>query len=75
MKDYLRMFMGLVDRCFKDCINDFTTKSVKEKEETCVLKCVDKFLKHSERVGNRFAEQNALLSTQLQSKAESGNAV
>lgn len=28
-------------------------------QEQCVLNCTDKFLKHSERVGARFAEQNA----------------
>lgn len=28
-------------------------------QETCVLNCTDKFLKHSERVGARFAEHNA----------------
>ena len=28
-------------------------------QETCVMNCTDKFLKHSERVGARFAEQNA----------------
>ncbi|KAJ8501930.1 hypothetical protein ONZ51_g297 [Trametes cubensis] len=28
-------------------------------QEQCVLNCTDKFLKHSERVGARFAEHNA----------------
>lgn len=28
-------------------------------KETCVMNCADKFLKHSERVGARFAEMNA----------------
>ena len=28
-------------------------------QEQCMLNCADKFLKHSERVGARFAEQNA----------------
>ena len=32
------------------------TRSV---QEQCMLNCADKFLKHSERVGARFAEQNA----------------
>jgi import inner membrane translocase subunit TIM9 len=35
------------------------------KEETCVLKCSEKFLKHSERVGLRFQEQNAALTQQM----------
>lgn len=28
-------------------------------QSTCVMNCTDKFLKHSERVGARFAEHNA----------------
>ena len=28
-------------------------------QEQCVMNCTDKFLKHSERVGARFAEHNA----------------
>jgi hypothetical protein len=28
-------------------------------QEQCMMNCADKFLKHSERVGARFAEQNA----------------
>jgi len=45
-------------RCFDDCINDFTSKALSTKEETCVSRCVDKFIKTSDRLGQRFAEQN-----------------
>ncbi|RPB12228.1 hypothetical protein P167DRAFT_545744 [Morchella conica CCBAS932] len=45
-------------RCFDDCVNDFTSKAVSSKEETCIGRCVDKFIKASERTGQRFAEQN-----------------
>ena len=31
-------------------------------KETCVMNCTEKFIKHSERVGARFAEQNAGMS-------------
>ena len=34
------------------------------KEEGCVMRCVDKFLKASERLGERFQEQNAALAQQ-----------
>ncbi len=62
MKDFMRLYSNLVQRCFADCVNDFTSKSLTSKEESCILKCSDKFLKHSERVGQRFAEQNAELA-------------
>lgn len=95
MQDFMKLYSGLVERCFNNCVNDFTSKVLtgkevrstlstrKEKEEasgketkltsvrfpsvfgvgsyqsTCVSHCSDKFLKHSERVGARFAEHNA----------------
>lgn len=52
------MYGRLVQRCFDDCVNDFTTKSLATKEEGCVMRCVDKYLKGSERLGQRWQEQN-----------------
>lgn len=59
MQDFMRMYSSLVERCFVSCCNDFTSKALSSKEEQCMMNCADKFLKHSERVGARFAEQNA----------------
>ncbi|MCJ1272403.1 protein transporter tim9 [Puttea exsequens] len=61
MKEFMTMYSRLVQRCFDDCVNDFTTKSLHSKEEGCVMKCVDKYLKGSERLGQRFQEQNAAM--------------
>lgn len=57
-----QMYSNLVQRCFNDCVTDFTTKSLLSKEEGCVMRCVDKFLKSSERLGERFQEQNAAMA-------------
>ncbi|KAI8372425.1 Tim10/DDP family zinc finger protein [Blakeslea trispora] len=62
MKDFMKLYSNLVQRCFDDCAKDFTSKSLTEKEESCVNKCADKFLKHSERVGTRFAELSQNMS-------------
>ncbi|PVG00282.1 chaperone [Serendipita vermifera] len=59
MQDFLRMYSTLVERCYNSCVNDFTSKAINSKENTCLLNCADKFIKHSERVGARFAEYNA----------------
>ncbi|KAF5092540.1 hypothetical protein D0Z00_004533 [Geotrichum galactomycetum] len=56
MKDFMR--------CFSDCVNDFTSNTLTTREDTCVMRCAEKFLKHSERVGQRFQEQNAALMQQ-----------
>ncbi|KAF2104037.1 hypothetical protein NA57DRAFT_50886 [Rhizodiscina lignyota] len=56
-----QMYSNMVQRCFDDCINDFSSKSIGSKEESCVMRCVDKQLKSSERLGLRFQEQNATM--------------
>ncbi|KAN0077908.1 Tim10/DDP family zinc finger [Elaphomyces granulatus] len=70
MKEFMSMYSRLVQRCFDDCVNDFTTKSLVPREEGCVLRCVDKYLKSSTRLGERFQEQNATMmqSGQLPSR-------
>ncbi|MQL80591.1 hypothetical protein Taro_013026 [Colocasia esculenta] len=54
----LRMYNALVERCFSDCVDTFRRKSLDKQEETCIRRCAEKFLKHSMRVGLRFAELN-----------------
>lgn len=60
----LRMYNSLVERCFNDCVDTFKHKSLQKQEETCVRRCAEKFLKHSMRVGMRFAELNQGAATQ-----------
>lgn len=49
MKDFMTLYSGLVERCFMDCANDFTTAKLKSGEESCVNHCADKFLALSTR--------------------------
>lgn len=65
MKDFMRLYSNLVERCFSDCVNDFTSNKLTSKEQTCINRCSEKFLKHSERVGLRFQEQNAAMGQGL----------
>jgi import inner membrane translocase subunit TIM9 len=32
MQDFLKLYSGLVERCFNSCVNDFTSKSLGTKE-------------------------------------------
>ena len=64
VRDSLRMYNSLVERCFNDCVDTFKHKKLQKQEETCVHRCAEKFLKHSMRVGMRFAELNQGAATQ-----------
>jgi len=56
------MYSNLVQKCFEHCVDDFSSAKVNSREEGCVMRCVDKFLKSSERLGQRFQEQNAAMA-------------
>lgn len=55
------MYSRLVDKCFNDCIDDFTSKSVSAREEGCVMRCWDKNMKSQERIQQRYVENHTLL--------------
>ena len=57
-----QMYSNLVQRCFDDCVNSFESKSLSSREESCVMRCVDKHMKGSQRLGDRFQEQNAAMA-------------
>ncbi|KAI8972336.1 hypothetical protein BDB01DRAFT_695988, partial [Pilobolus umbonatus] len=58
MSDFVHLFTRIVDQCFNECAHDFTTKAVTAKETTCVKRCADMFIKHSEIVSTEFAQLN-----------------
>ena len=66
MKDFMNLYSNLVSRCFDDCVNDFTSGNLTSKETSCIAKCSEKFLKHSERIGQRFQEQKYVSLDMLQ---------
>ncbi|EAL87203.1 protein transporter tim9 [Aspergillus fumigatus] len=61
LKEFMTMYSKLVQRCFDNCVNDFTTKSLISREEGCIMRCVDKYMKASSRLNERFQEQNAAM--------------
>jgi import inner membrane translocase subunit TIM9 len=59
-----QMYSNLVQQCFDHCVNGFESKSLTSREESCVMRCVDKHMKGSQRLGDRFQEQNAAMAQQ-----------
>jgi len=49
MRDSLRTFNGLVERCFTDCVTGFRSKSLTDGEDKCVTACAEKFFNHAVR--------------------------
>lgn len=60
IKDSLIMYNTLTERCFQTCISSFRSKSLDKKETSCVENCAERYIKMTQRVGLRFAEDQAL---------------
>jgi import inner membrane translocase subunit TIM9 len=54
LPDFMGMYSKLVDKCFNDCVDDFSSKSISSREEGCVMRCWDKNMKGQERIQQRF---------------------
>jgi len=55
-REFLQNFNRVSDICFRACIWDFTSRTVKDQEDRCTGYCVEKFLKSNQRVSQRFQE-------------------
>ncbi|KAF2356027.1 Tim10-like [Trinorchestia longiramus] len=55
-RDFLTQYNKLSEDCFKHCIWDFTSRTIKNQENACVTNCVEKYTKVTQRVMERFQE-------------------
>ncbi|CAG9861298.1 unnamed protein product [Phyllotreta striolata] len=69
-KDFLISYNKLTELCFNDCINDFTSRNIKNKEEQCALNCMEKFLKVNQRISLRFQEFQVLANESAMAAAQ-----
>ncbi|MES1913087.1 MAG: hypothetical protein MHM6MM_005316 [Cercozoa sp. M6MM] len=59
VRDQQQMFNELGERCFEVCVTSFRQKSLDSSERDCLRDCVTKFLNTTQRVLQRFQEQQA----------------
>uniref|UniRef100_T1IPQ4 Mitochondrial import inner membrane translocase subunit n=1 Tax=Strigamia maritima TaxID=126957 RepID=T1IPQ4_STRMM len=55
-KDFLMSYNKLSELCFNNCVHDFTVHHVRNKEETCAMNCMEKYLKMNQRISQRFQD-------------------
>lgn len=61
--DMSNMFNNLAATCFNRCVNNFRSRILDSKEQQCIETCATRFIKHYQRVGLRFADENARADT------------
>ena len=54
------MYTNLVDQCFNTCSNSFRSKNLDKYETPCIENCANRYIKMAQRVGLRFAENQAM---------------
>ncbi|XP_045830654.1 mitochondrial import inner membrane translocase subunit Tim9-like [Trifolium pratense] len=57
-RDSLRLYNSLVEKCFNNCVSTFYRSALNRGEETCVLRCAEKYLRLSSQVGIKFSDIN-----------------
>nr|CAG4641403.1 EOG090X0MSH [Eulimnadia texana] len=55
-RDFLYSYNKLSELCFTDCAWDFTSRKIRDQEDSCVVNCAEKFLKVNQRISQRFQE-------------------
>ncbi|EFX75474.1 hypothetical protein DAPPUDRAFT_306756 [Daphnia pulex] len=59
-RDFLFSYNKLSELCFVDCVWDFTSRTIKDQENSCAVNCAEKFLKANQRISQRFQEFQVL---------------
>lgn len=72
MLDSLRMYNELVERCFGSCVDSFRARKLDGKEEACIRKCSEKFVKFAARAGERFQEHQKEMAEEAAKMAAAG---
>ncbi|CAH1791727.1 unnamed protein product [Owenia fusiformis] len=55
-KEFLSNYNKLTEHCFKDCVHDFTTRKIHDSENSCSTNCMEKYMKVTARISQRFQE-------------------
>ncbi|XP_077866345.1 mitochondrial import inner membrane translocase subunit Tim9-like [Saccoglossus kowalevskii] len=55
-REFLLSYNRLSEMCFVDCVMDFTSRKVSDNEDSCTNRCMEKYLKMTQRISQRFQE-------------------
>ncbi|KAK9868456.1 hypothetical protein WJX84_011026 [Apatococcus fuscideae] len=66
VRDSLRTYNSVVERCFVDCVSSFRSKNLDSTEERCVTYVLRKVFEACARVGMRFGEMSSQSEQQMQ---------
>ena len=61
---FFRLYNKITNTCFNQCVHAFHSKKLETSENRCLNTCVLKFMKMSQRIGQRYQEHQIQQSQQ-----------
>ena len=62
-REFFKTYNTMGELCFNQCIFDFSISSMKNREERCIMRCVNRYLSASKEIQKVFAEDQASVIT------------
>ncbi|CAL1533861.1 unnamed protein product [Lymnaea stagnalis] len=64
-REFLSQYNKITEQCFMACVHDFTTRRVINAENSCALNCLEKYMKMTNRISQRFQEHQMVTNDAL----------
>lgn len=58
-REFFKTYNTMSEFCFNRCVWDFGTEVVRNREDRCVMKCVQHYMDASKEIGRVFADEQA----------------
>ncbi|GFS17069.1 mitochondrial import inner membrane translocase subunit Tim9 [Elysia marginata] len=72
-REFLSQYNKITEQCFMACVHDFTTRKVVNEENSCALHCLEKFMKMTNRISQRFQEHQMTTNDALAAATQKAN--
>lgn len=70
-RDFLQMYNGMSEICFKNCVDNFNSRTLEVDEGKCVEDCASKFIRFNHRLMENFIKLQNLIANSRMLKEES----
>jgi len=55
-REFSKIYNTMSELCFNQCVWDFGTKEIRNREDRCAMNCTENYMKATKLMGNSFTE-------------------
>ena len=63
-REFFKTYNNMSEICFNQCVWDFGTESVRNREDRCVMRCVQHYMDATKEIGKCFTEEHTVAREQ-----------